>query len=102
MKLQKDNAVYIKTKSGGRIAMNNLRPGDWLQTTGDLMFLVIQNSAALGRIEVASTRLEWHTLTHRSFEPWNDVYIGRGKKRWWYERLPRCLRKYFMPYSKPE
>ena len=100
MKLQEDDRVYIKTASGGRIAMNNLRPGDWLRSRWESDSVVLQNSAVLRRTEILCPSGLSGSLAHAALE--NDIYLGRGKKRWWYDRLPRWLRTHFMPYSKPE
>lgn len=105
MKLQKNNGVYIKTKSGGRIAMNNLRPGDWMahqDCVKIFQWLLLQNSAMMERIEIMSSTGRSFATPYRVIDADGMIYLGRGKKRWWYDRLPGWLRKHFMPYSKPE
>lgn len=103
MKLKTDDRVYLNTKSGGKIAMNNLRPGDWIgmrEDTRYYRYLVLQNSAVMQRLEAMYPDYSTEALPHSILS--GDLYIGRGKKRWWYDRLPRFLKRHFMPYSKPE
>lgn len=97
--------LSIPSSTGRTIAIQNLRPGDWLGwlTKNDKHTgrdLVVSNSN--GVIDTVFAGLEMHyPYQYLKESSLGFVYLGRGKKRKWLDKLPKCVSNLFCPYSGP-
>ncbi len=97
----------IPSVKGKTIALKNLRPGDWvrflpLSTIASGDEYVIHNTPSRARLEIVSQysgSFVWSYHTSRMPEIYE--YLGRGKKRKWLDKLPKCVSSLFCPYSGP-
>lgn len=99
----------IKSISGRTIALSSLRPGDWLDVSvpiGTYYWCIIKNSESKG--EITMRRGGYSHIVSFKYDEWehNSVsYMGRGKKRKWWSKLPKWLperlKAAINPYSKP-
>ena len=77
-----------------------MRPGDWLRTREGVELCIIINSAVIER-SVVKFEDEKHNTNYHHSEFINCTYIGRGKPRWWWKRMPICIQERTNPYAKP-
>lgn len=105
----------LDTLGSRKISCTSLRPGDWLKfkkldafgitgrhpygTLGNPLFLVLQNSVKLSRIEVWTEYAPSGVYSY--IELVGMLYVGQGKRRWWRKFLPRSIRRNICKYSQP-
>jgi len=104
---QTSKDARIPTSAGRTIAVKNLRPGDWLgwlakdrkgEFTG--RDLVVRN--ANSTIDTVWGGLSTHyPYEYLQSSTLNFVYLGRGKKRKWLDKLPKWIANQICPYSGP-
>lgn len=91
----------LDTRGTRKIACTSLRPGDWLGNFGCKapLFLVLQNSAKLARVEI------WNRYAPSTVYAYTSLmglrHLGQGKRRTWRKFLPRFIRRHVCKYSLP-
>jgi frataxin-like iron-binding protein CyaY len=95
----------IRSKSGRQILLTSLRPGDWLDKPIQYHYhdaYVVRNSEPKQTVWLSWPRLGTPSpYTYKELVEGRWTYMGRGKKRKWWKKLPKWLRDNTAPYSKP-
>ena len=82
------------------VFLSSLRPGDWLQNLSSVKCYVMVNSPVTQRA-VVKFENDRHSRIYSHGEFVNCTYLGRGKVRWWWDRLPLFLQERINQYTQP-
>lgn len=82
------------------VFLSSLRPGDWLQNLSGVKCYVMVNGSVTQRA-VVKFEDDKHSRSYPHVEFINCTYLGRGKVRWWWERLPLFLQERINQYTQP-
>lgn len=93
--------VTLKSIGKRRVDAGSLRPGTFLSFIGDEeVFVVIQNSAKLRKVEIRYHGGAQRVHSWDSFLG-NCVVVAKGRKRKYWDALPAWGKVLVCPYSRP-
>jgi hypothetical protein len=82
------------------VALSSLRPGDYIKSSGGVLFYVLQNSSKLRRIELKYKRS--FVADYITVEIDGATYLGRGQPRRYWHFLPVFLQNRISPWRMPQ